>query len=70
MQGWDLFDIIDEQQPTKVFYEVQELGFRFDNGAAARHFVADQAKKGDALAMKAIRLIFQTKSAIPPKRKK
>ena len=70
IQGWGLFDIVDEKQPTKVFYEVQERGVRFEGDEFARIFVAHQAKNGDALAMKAVRLVFRTKSAIPPKRKK
>ncbi len=62
-----MFEIIDMDKPRKIFYEVQEWGVRFDDVIAARAFVLKQSNAGDALASKAIRLVFQSKAGMKGK---
>lgn len=69
IQGWGLFEVIDMDKPRKVFYEVQEWGARFENASFARAFVLKQSNSGDALASKAIRLVFRSKAGFSGKKK-
>lgn len=69
VQGWGLFECIDMDKPRKVFYEVQEWGVRFENASFARAFVLKQSNSGDALATKAIRLVFRSKAGFSGKKK-
>lgn len=55
-----MFDCID-MNTRKLFLEMQGAGPRFKNDNEARVFIADQAKKGDALAMRAVRAVFRSK---------
>lgn len=61
VQGWGLFEIVDEQT-RKVFFEIQLHGVRFDNDGYARAFVMDRNKAGDELAIKAFRAVYRSKA--------
>lgn len=70
LQGWGLYECIDEKAPRKVFFEVMSHGKRFDKkdpDGAARAFVMAQNKAGDELAIKAIRAVFRSKAGIKGK---
>ena len=68
LQGWAMFEYIER---GKFIWAIEEWGVRFINSEFARRFVAERAHVGDALAMKAVRLIYRSKAAVPtPRRKK
>lgn len=63
-EGWGVFPCIDMKtrlQFVQIFYTDK----RFDNDNKAREHVARMAKDGDALAMRAVRVVFQ--SRVPAK---
>lgn len=66
-QGWGVFEIYDGR---RLFFEIQLFGVLFDNDGFARRFVADREKACDALAIKAMRIVFRSKAAAPPRKKK
>lgn len=69
LQGWGVFEIIDGQS-HKLFLEVQLHGVRFDQDEYARLFVAEREKAGDALAKKAVRVVFRSKAGSQSRTKK
>jgi len=68
-QGWGVYECVDEKT-TKVFFEIQTFGTRFKHDEAARVHVAGMAKGGDALALKALRIVFRSKVSDKAKGKK
>lgn len=59
-QGWGVFECIDEKT-RKIFFEIMGVGDRFAHDGLARQFVMNQNKAGDDLAIKALRVSFQSK---------
>ena len=64
-----MFECIDEKT-KRIFFEVFETTARFKDSNQARHFVANQSKAGDSLALKAIRVIFRSKAGATTRTKK
>ena len=63
LQGWGVFECLN-MGSTKVFYEIQSFGVRFENDNFARLFVAAQHKAGDVLAVRALRAVFRSKAGV------
>jgi hypothetical protein len=68
MQGWELFECIDETT-LKIFYEIGPVDGEEPLVQPASH-VAELARKGDALAIKALRMVFRSKTRIDEVTKK
>jgi len=63
-QGWDVFEIWD----NRIEYEIGmlERSKIFLTDEAARAFVAARGKAGDALALKALKIVFVSKCGTVP----
>lgn len=60
-----------DEKTRKVFSEVMySAGSRFTSDNAARAFVMNQNKAGDELAIRAMRLVFRSKTGEQGRKKK
>lgn len=60
-EGWGLYECVDEKT-RKVFFEIHDYTTEFADASAARRWVMERARIGDALAIKAVRIEFTSKT--------
>lgn len=72
-QGWQIITVFDAD--TKKFFDDISCIFnkkrqRFKSGYAAQAFVVEQARSGDRLAIKAMRIMYRSRTSPKARTKK